>query len=283
MSRQRRGLPSQDLIVKMGHGLADVRFYHHHADSAIDLAQDILQNVRHAYGPSHHTSIEMTELLSSMYFAKGDQDASLAVFGNNRNAAAASYTDQVSHSNGKNITSSIAPSAGQPATLFSSGVGSMRAKIESLLRSYQRGGSVIDNKGSHPPENLIEKLSKQLESSGGSTSIGRGRSTQQQRMVQQQQGTTSFPSHQQEAKDFVAQKQGPKSYSSEQQYGGKGFSSQQQPGTKQFPSSYSGAKESASQQQQGSKEVSFHQQEAKVDGDSGRGGGVGRNARMEAA
>lgn len=179
MSRQRRGLPSQDVIVKMGHGLADVHFYHHHADSALDLAQDILQNVRHAYGPAHHTSIEMTELLSYMYFAKGDQDASLAVFGNNRNAAAASHTDQFDHSNDKNVTSSIAQSAGQPTTHFSSGVGSMRAKIESLLRSYRRGGDVVDNEGSQPPENLIEKLSKQLENSGGSASIGRGRGTQQ--------------------------------------------------------------------------------------------------------
>ena len=283
MSRQRRGLPSQDLIVKMGHGLADVRFYHHHADSAIDLARDILHNVRHAYGPSHHTSIEMTELLSSMYFAKGDQDASLAVFGNNRNAEAASYTDQVSHSNDQNVPSLVAQSSEQPTTLFSSGVGSMRAKIESLLRSYQRGGSVIDDKGSHQPENLIEKLSKQLESSGGSASMSRGRGKQQQRIVRQQQGTTSLPSYPQEAKDFAAQKPGPKSYTSEQQHGGKSSGSQQQPGTKQFPSSHSGAKDSASQQQQSSKNFSFNHQDAKEVGDSGRGGGMGKDARMEAA
>lgn len=218
-----------------------------------------------------------------MYFAKGDQDASLAVFGNNRNAAAASYTDQISHSNDPNITSSIAQLSGQPSTLFSSGVGSMRAKIESLLRSYQRGGSVIDDKSSQQPENLIEKLSKQLESSGGSASTGRGRGKQQQRIVRQQQGTTSLPSYPQEAKDFAAQKPEPKSYTSEQERGGRGFGTQQQPGTKHLPSSYSGAKDSASQQQQGSKDFSFNQQDAKEVGDSGRGGGMGKNARMEAA
>ena len=218
-----------------------------------------------------------------MYFAKGDQDASLAVFGNNRNAAAASYTDKVTHSDGKNVTSSILQSSGQPATLFSSGVGSMRAKIEGLLRSYQRGGSVIDDKGSHAPENLIEKLSKQLENSGGSTSIGRGRGAQQQRLARQPQATTSLSSYPQEVKDFATQKPGPKSYTSEQQHGGKSFGSQQQPGTKQFPSSYSGAKDSASHQQQSSKDFSFNQQDAKEVGDSGRGGGMGKNARMEAA
>lgn len=219
----------------------------------------------------------MTELLSSMYFAKGDQNASLAVFGNNRNAAAASYTDDVSHSNNKDDSSSLAQSAGQPGTLLSSGVSSMRAKIESLLRSYQRSGNFMDDKGSHPAEDLIEKLSKQLESSGGSASTARGRGSQKQRIGQQQQGTSGFPSHQQEAKDFVSQKQGPSSYTSDQQHGAKGFISQQQPGTKQFSSSYSGAKDSASQQQQGPKEVSFHQQEVREVSESSRGGGIGRN------
>jgi len=70
---------SQDIIVTLGRRLVDVRFFHGHIDSAIDLAEDILYNLRHVYGSSHRSAVEMMNLLSSMYMSKGDRTAAMAV------------------------------------------------------------------------------------------------------------------------------------------------------------------------------------------------------------
>ena len=77
----------------LGRRLVDVRFFHGHVDSAIDLAEDILYNLRQAYGPSHQLAVQMMNLLSSIYMSKGDRAAALAV----HEAAVPRFTSAPSH------------------------------------------------------------------------------------------------------------------------------------------------------------------------------------------
>ena len=81
ISRHNRKSIDIDTIVQIGRRLVDIRLLHGHVDSAIDLAEDMLYNLRHVYGPSHALTIELTESLSKIYSDQGNQSAARAVAG----------------------------------------------------------------------------------------------------------------------------------------------------------------------------------------------------------
>lgn len=62
-------------MITLGRRLVEVRFSHGHVDSAIDLAEDILYNLRRVYGRTHHSVVDMSNLLSSMHKATGNEAA----------------------------------------------------------------------------------------------------------------------------------------------------------------------------------------------------------------
>ena len=132
---------SQDVIITLGRRLVDVRFFHGHIDSAIDLAEDILYNLRQVYGPSHPWAVQMMNLLSSIYMSKGDRAAAMAV-----HEAAGSSVD-----NPDAVTS---PISSQDEKL-------VKSKLEQLLHCYQQSD---DPNGSPRRQSaqLIDELSKRL-------------------------------------------------------------------------------------------------------------------------
>ena len=81
ISRHNRESLDIDTIVQIGRRLVDVRLLHDHIDSAIDLAEDMLYNLRHVYGPTHDLTIDLAEALSKIYSDQGNQSAARAVAG----------------------------------------------------------------------------------------------------------------------------------------------------------------------------------------------------------
>lgn len=146
MSRNTRGSLSQDLIVTLGRRLVDVRFFHGHTDSAIDLAEDILYNLRHVYGPSQKWAVEMMNLLSSMYMSKGDRSAAMAVLD-----AVGSGAEV-----GSNDNNPVVPTVpGSP-----NAARQVKAKIESLLKFYKQ----VDHSDISVQQsaNVVDELSRRF-------------------------------------------------------------------------------------------------------------------------
>jgi len=132
--------------VTLGRRLVDVRFFHGHTDSAIDLAEDILYNLRHVYGPSHRWAVEMMNLLSSMYMSKGDRSAAIAVLD-------APDLGDGGASNDDHARSAMLRDSSHATK-------SVKAKIEYLLKFYQQNdnaeGSVQQS------ASLVDELSQRL-------------------------------------------------------------------------------------------------------------------------
>jgi len=149
LSRHKRGPLSQDIIITLGRRLVDVRFFHGHIDSAIDLAEDILYNLRQVYGPSHHSAVQMMNLLSSIYMSKGDRAAAMAV----HEAAESGVAKTGFHED----NDSVALEDPSQADQF------IRSKIESLLQQYQHsdGSEAIVRQCS----SLIDELTRRLNGS----------------------------------------------------------------------------------------------------------------------
>ena len=82
LSRKNLTSLQQDIIIRIGRRLVEVRYFHGHVDSAIELGEDILYNVQRVYGTSHTSTVDIAILLSTMYTATGDQAAAEAVIGN---------------------------------------------------------------------------------------------------------------------------------------------------------------------------------------------------------
>ena len=72
---------SQDVVIRIGQRLVEVRFFHGHVDSAIELGEDIFYNVQRVYGTAHPSTVGIASLLSTMYAATGDHAAAKAVIG----------------------------------------------------------------------------------------------------------------------------------------------------------------------------------------------------------
>ena len=81
LSRKKLTSLSQDVIVQLGRRLVEVRFFHGHVDSAIELGEDIFYNLQRVYGTSHPSTVDIASFLSSMYEATGDGAAAMAVIG----------------------------------------------------------------------------------------------------------------------------------------------------------------------------------------------------------
>lgn len=146
LSRHKRSSLSQDLIVTLGRRLVDVRFFHGHTNSAIDLAEDILYNLRHVYGPSHRWAVEMMHLLSSMYMSKGDRGAAIAVL------------DATDGGGGAALNDEPAPSAMLPDS--SHAAKSVKAKIEYLLKFYQQDDNTEGS--AQQSASFVDDLSRRL-------------------------------------------------------------------------------------------------------------------------
>ena len=84
MSRKNLTSLSQDAIVQLGRRLVEVRFFHSHVDSAIELGEDILYNLQRVYGTSHPSTVDMASFLSSIYASSGDATAAMAVIGDGK-------------------------------------------------------------------------------------------------------------------------------------------------------------------------------------------------------
>ena len=84
MSRKNLTSLSQDTIVQLGRRLVEVRFFHSHVDSAIELGEDILYNLQRVYGTSHPSTVDMASFLSSIYASSGDTTAAMAVIGDGK-------------------------------------------------------------------------------------------------------------------------------------------------------------------------------------------------------
>lgn len=85
---------SQDVIIQIGRRLVEVRFFHGHVESAIELGEDILYNVQRVYGTSHPSTIDIANLLSRMYVTTGDHAAAKAVIGEGDNRATTPKVNQ---------------------------------------------------------------------------------------------------------------------------------------------------------------------------------------------
>ena len=81
LSRKSLTSLSQDVIIRIGRRLVEVRFFHGHVESAIELGEDILYNVQRVYGTTHPSTVDIASLLSTMYAATGDHTAAKAVIG----------------------------------------------------------------------------------------------------------------------------------------------------------------------------------------------------------
>ena len=79
LSRENLTYLSQDVVIRIGQRLVEVRFFHGHVDSAIELGEDIFYNVQRVYGTSHPCTVGIASLLSTMYAATGDHVAAKAV------------------------------------------------------------------------------------------------------------------------------------------------------------------------------------------------------------
>ena len=136
---------SQDVIINLGRRLVDVRFFHGHVDSAIDLAEDVLYNLRQVYGPSHHSAVQIMNLLSSIYMSKGDRAAAMAVH---------ETADQGAPKVGSagELTDDVVP-ANQDDNV-------VRSRIERLLQQYHDGDG--SDKSVRHSASLIDKLTKRL-------------------------------------------------------------------------------------------------------------------------
>lgn len=86
LSRKNLTSLQQDVIVRIGRRLVEVRYFHGHVDSAIELGEDILYNVQRVYGTLHPSTVDIARLLSTMYATTGDQSAAKAVIGNSQSA-----------------------------------------------------------------------------------------------------------------------------------------------------------------------------------------------------
>lgn len=146
LSRHQHGSLSQDVIVTLGRRLVDVRFFHGHIDSAIDLAEDILYNLRHVYGPSHRSAVEMMDLLSSIYMAKGDRTAAMAVLeAADLGVGNTDFNDRVDVVKFQDTSQATK---------------SVKANIEYLLHFYQQ--SDHSEESVRQSETLVKELSKRL-------------------------------------------------------------------------------------------------------------------------
>ena len=81
LSRKNLTFLSHDVVIRIGQRLVEVRFFHGHVDSAIELGEDIFYNVQRVYGTSHPCTVGIGSLLSTMYAATGDHAAAKAVIG----------------------------------------------------------------------------------------------------------------------------------------------------------------------------------------------------------
>ncbi|KAL6713203.1 hypothetical protein ACLMJK_009324 [Lecanora helva] len=149
LSRHKRGPLSQDIIVMLGRRLVDVRFFHGHVDSAIELAEDILYNLRQVYGPSHPPAMQMTNLLASMYMSKGDRAAAMAVH-------------EGSDLTIDRATLDIGDDADAPEE-SSHDDKLIRSKIEQLLQCYRQDDG-FEKSGRHSSA-LIDDLTRRLSAS----------------------------------------------------------------------------------------------------------------------
>ena len=81
LSRKNLTSLSQDVVVRIGQRLVEVRFFHGHIDLAIELGEDIFYNVQRVYGTSHPSTVGIASILSTVYAATGDHTAAKAVIG----------------------------------------------------------------------------------------------------------------------------------------------------------------------------------------------------------
>lgn len=137
---------SQDVIVNLGRRLVDVRFFHGHTDSAIDLAEDILYNMRQVYGPSHPSAVQMMNLLSSIYMSKGDRAAAMAVH--------ASAHPGITKTSLDDRRDDVVLGDRSPDDRV------IRSKIERLLQQYQHSDG--PEKSRRPSSTLVDGLAKRF-------------------------------------------------------------------------------------------------------------------------
>lgn len=149
LSRRSLTSVSEDVIVQIGRRLVEVRFFHGHADSAIELGEDILYNLQRVYGTSHPSTIDIASLLSTMYVSTGDDAAALAVDGG---ASHVKLPDTGRY-------------PGKPNPPHA--VESVKSNLEHLLQFYQRNG---DADKSSQSAAIVRKLSEEL----GTSSNARG-------------------------------------------------------------------------------------------------------------
>ena len=156
LSRHKRISLPKDTIVTLGRRLVDVRFFHGHVDSAIDLAEDILYNLRQVYGPLHPSAVQMMNLLSSIYMSKGDRAAALAV----HEAAESGLVNTGSQGHNQG---GVTEDSSQDDKLI-------RSKLEDLLQSYRQEpnqGSIVQHSAS-----LIDELARRLHTPAPQTKNG---------------------------------------------------------------------------------------------------------------
>lgn len=150
LSRRSLTSISEDVIVQIGRRLVEVRFFHGHVDSAIELGEDILYNLQRVYGTSHPSTIDIASFLSTMYVSTGDDAAALAV--------------------GEDASHVKVPDTGRYAGKLNTphAVESVKSNLEYLLQFYQRNG---DADRSSQSAAIVKKLSEELGSSSAAKGI----------------------------------------------------------------------------------------------------------------
>lgn len=110
---------SSSTVVSIGRRLVECRFAHGHKESAIHLCQDICYNLRQVWGPTDKTTVEMNNLLSSLYTTAGRHGEAMAVH-------EALLREEVSDDNEAPVTAESADA--------------IRVQVELLKRTFQRNG-----------------------------------------------------------------------------------------------------------------------------------------------
>ena len=140
ISRHNRESVDIDTIVQIGRRLVDVRLLHGHVDSAMDLAEDMLYNLRHVYGPSHALTIDLAEALSKMYSDQGNQSAAKAVAGMSPLTGIDDEDDPQPLDDDESETDEgVVINSAQPST--NTAFGNAKSRIEQLLSPPKKTGN----------------------------------------------------------------------------------------------------------------------------------------------
>ena len=171
ISRHNRESVDINTIVQIGRRLVDVRLLHGHVDSAMDLAEDMLYNLRHVYGPSHALTIDLAEALSKMYSDQGNQSAARAVAGMSPLTGIDDEDDPQPLDDDESETDEgVVINSAQPST--NTAFGNAKSRIEQLLSPPKKTG----NYGKLSPPTVMDVNAMALDgyvAAGSSNPMGR--------------------------------------------------------------------------------------------------------------